>query len=82
VGTTLSNRAVAGDNAGAGSGRFAIGWGQAAAAMGADVVRGRFAEMLLAPLDRASEVEARLKRTMINHQGDCRRAGRDVLCRL
>ncbi len=61
------------------SGRFAIGWGNAAAAMGAEVevLKGDWRRAI-----RAAEVEARLQAGQgAHHQGDRRRAGRHRLGR-
>ena len=62
------------------SGRFAIGWGNAAAAMGAEVevLKGDWRRAI-----RPAEVEARLQAGQgSQHQGDRRRAGRYRVGRL
>ena len=62
------------------SGRFAIGWGNAAAAMGAEVevLKGDWRRAI-----RPAEVEARLRQDKDHkHQGDPRGAGRYRLGRL
>ena len=78
---TLQQRAVARrQGAGAESGRFAIGWGNAAAAMGAEVevLKGDWRRAI-----RPAEVEARLRQDKEHtHQGDPRGAGRYRVRRL